>query len=94
MKYRKKPVVIEAFRFYIDPMPDWFMDKVSSGEVTLPRLDYERYSISKDCCEIKTLGVAMKASVGDYIIKGVQGEIYPCEPGIFETTYEKLEDSE
>ena len=94
MKYRKKPIVIEAFRFYIDPIPDWFMDKVSSGEVTLRRCDHEQYDISEAYCEIKTLGVVMKASVGDYIIKGVQGEIYPCEPGIFEATYEKLEDSE
>ena len=92
MKYIKKPEVIEAFRLLIDPMPDWFMDKVSSGEVTLRRCDRERYDLSEAYCEIETHGVLMLGNGGDYIIRGVQGEIYPCEPGIFESTYEKLEE--
>lgn len=92
MKYRKKPIVIEAFRFYIDPIPDWFMDKVSSGEVTLRRCDHEQYDISEAYCEIETLGVLMLGEGGDYIVRGVQGEIYPCKPDIFESTYEKLEE--
>ena len=41
---------------------------------------------------IKTLEGDMKASVGDYIITGVNGEQYPCKPDIFEKTYEKIED--
>lgn len=40
--------------------------------------------------EIETLEGTMKANVGDYIIKGVDGEIYPCKPDIFEKTYEKI----
>ncbi|MCM3704056.1 hypothetical protein M3216_32435, partial [Paenibacillus macerans] len=42
--------------------------------------------------QIKTLEGVMQANSGDYIIKGVQGEIYPCKPDIFEATYEKVEE--
>jgi hypothetical protein len=90
MKYRKKPVVIEAFKFYVDGMPDWFMDKVSSNDVILRNCNYNRYDITEAYCEIKTLEGTMIGSGGDYIIKGVQGEIYPCKPDIFEQTYEKV----
>jgi len=91
-KYRKRPVIVEAFRFYIDPMPDWFMDKVTSNDVILKNCDYNRYDIDEAYCEIKTLEGIMIGNGGDYIIKGVQGEIYPCKPDIFEQTYEKIED--
>ena len=90
MKYRKKPVVVEAFKFYVDGMPDWFMDKVSSNDVILHNCNYNKYSIEEAYCEIKTLEGVMVADGGDYIIKGVQGEIYPCKPDIFEQTYEKV----
>jgi hypothetical protein len=90
MEYRKKPVVIEAFKFYVDGMPDWFMDKVSSNDVILRNCNYNRYDITEAYCEIKTLEGTMIGSGGDYIIKGVQGEIDPCKPDIFEQTYEKV----
>lgn len=90
MKFRKKPVVIEAFKFYVDPMPDWFVDMVSANEITLFNCDYNRYSIDEAYCNIRTLEGIMKGNGGDYIIKGVQGEIYPCKPDIFEATYEKV----
>lgn len=91
MKYRKKPVVIEAFRFYIDEMPDWFIDKVTSNDIDLHNCNYRRYEINEAYCEINTLEGIMRASGGDYIIKGVNGEIYPCKPDIFEKTYELVE---
>jgi len=94
MRYRKKPVVIEAFQFYVDAMPDWFMDKVSTNEVILRKCDYNRYSKNEAHCEIKTLEGVMIAKGGDYVIKGVQGELYPCKPDIFEATYESLEGAE
>jgi hypothetical protein len=78
MKFRKKPVVIEAFVFRQDPIPDWFMDKVTTNEIIM----YPEY------CEINTLEGTMIGNLGDYIIKGVKGEIYPCKPDIFEQTYE------
>lgn len=89
MKYRKKPVEIEAFRFYIDPVPDWFMDRVKTNEIIISD---SVYSVDGNLayCLIKTLEGEMKGNAGDYIIKGVQGEIYPCKPDIFKETYDKV----
>jgi hypothetical protein len=86
MKYRKRPVVIEAFQLGIHYVPDWFMDKVSSNDIIL-------YNISENdgYAEIKTLEGIMKANHGDYVILGVQGEVYPCKPDIFNSTYEWVE---
>jgi len=87
MKYRKKPVEIEAFKFGIDSIPDWFMDKVSTNEIILrPKDNSWRSQLSH--CEIKTLEGAMTGQYGDWIIRGVKGEIYPCKPDIFTMTYE------
>lgn len=78
-QFRKRPVVIEAFRYYVDPRPDWFQDRVTTNEIiTFPTH-----------CEITTLEGVMRGAVGDFIIQGIKGEIYPCKPGIFEATYEK-----
>ena len=83
MKYRKKPVIIEAFRFQIDDvMPDWFNEK---------RITNDIITHEDGTCDIKTLEGTMKANFGDYVIKGVQGEVYPCKPDIFDKTYEKVE---
>lgn len=87
-QYRKKPVVIEAFKYGIDPRPDWFNDKVTSNEIVTHVEDSSLYY-----CEIKTLEGIMRGGCGDYIIKGVQGEIYPCKPEIFEMTYDKIDES-
>ena len=86
--YRKKPVVIEAFKFYVDSIPDWFMDKVTTNDVILKNCNYKQYSIDEAYCEIKTLEGVMRGNGGDFIIKGVSGEIYPCKSDIFEKTYE------
>lgn len=82
-KYRKKPVVIEAFKLGVDPMPDWFMDKVTTNEIVL-----RDARVGLDCAEIKTLEGVMRADRGDMVIQGVKGEVYPCKPDIFEATYE------
>lgn len=76
MKYRKKPVEVEAFRLGIDSIPDWFESIFTYG-------DGEMITAL-----IYTLEGVMRAEYGDYIIRGVQGEIYPCKPDIFEATYE------
>lgn len=85
MKYRKKPVIIEAIQFQdnaevITQLSDFIGDTI-----------YVNYE-NKDnpYLTIVTLEGDMKASVGDYIIKGVNGEFYPCKPDIFEKTYEKV----
>ena len=75
MKYRKKPVVIEAYQNLASiPYPDWMLGKavgVCGGYV-----------------QISTLEGVMTAEPGDWIIKGIKGEVYPCKPDIFEATYE------
>jgi hypothetical protein len=91
-KYRKLPVEIEAFRIGVDYIPDWFMDKVSTNEIILhgKSSGFEHYDDTH--CTIKTLEGNMRGEYGDYIIKGVNGEIYPCKPDIFEKTYEEVEE--
>lgn len=80
MEYRKKPIVIEAFRFCIDEeMPDWFSEAMTVNKI-----------ITHDdgTCDILTLEGTMRADKGDYIIQGVNGEVYPCKPDIFKKTYD------
>lgn len=81
-KWAKRPIAIEAFRLAFDPIPDWFMNKVSRNEIIL-RGGYG----DLQWCEIMTLEGVMIGNRGDYIIKGVKGEVYPCKPDIFEITY-------
>ncbi len=78
MKYRKKPIVIEAFRYGYDSIPDWYREK------------FNIYFEAPDNTDMKieTLEGTMTANKGDWIIQGVNGEIYPCKPDIFEKTYE------
>lgn len=86
MKYRKKPVIIEAIRFEDNPDCIVEIHEFMGGNIT--RVNYE--DRDNPCLKIETLEGVMKASVGDYIIKGVNGEFYPCKPDIFEKTYERV----
>lgn len=88
MKYRKKPVEIEAFKLGRDYLSDWFMDEITKNNI-VTMFNYSSDTIEAD---IKTLEGTMHADNGDYIIKGVKGEIYPCKPDIFEMTYERIGD--
>ena len=91
MKYRKKPIVVDAFQLGIDCMPSWFKEKLELGEVILHRIPFEESrakNYGQAFCEIKTLEGIMQARESDYIIKGINGELYPCKPDIFEKTYE------
>lgn len=77
----------------IDPRPGWFQDKVTAGDITVHRIGeigqgLSLFDHSKTYCIIKTLEGDMTGNYGDYIIKGIKGEIYPCKPDIFEATYE------
>ena len=77
-KFVKKPIVIEAFQFGVDDIPDWFKAKYitfDNGDLT--------------AC-IGTLEGDMLFHDGDYVIKGVEGELYPCRKDIFEETYEEV----
>ena len=83
MKYRKKPVVIEAVQWLGKNEPfDGKAIGLEFKDGPVERLD--------GGIEIRTLEGTMLASVGDFIIKGVQGELYPCKPDIFEATYEAV----
>lgn len=93
MKYKKLPIEVEAFKFYVDNMPDWFTDKIITNEVVLRKCDYKRYSIDEAYCEINTLEGVMRCNGGDYVIKGVNGELYPCKADIFKKTYEVSNDN-
>lgn len=84
-KFRKKPVVIDAAQ--IGPgiaraLPSWLADAMDEGAVHV-------YGDGR--AQIATLEGNMSADIGDWIIKGVKGELYPCKPAIFEATYEPVD---
>ena len=87
-KFRKKPVVIEAMQVLDDlrnhvEIRRWAESTTPEGEqipVSITAFD--------STMVIHTLEGEMRASIGDYVIRGVQGEFYPCKPDIFEATYE------
>lgn len=84
MKYRKKPVVIEAHKLTPDNIE--FLEPWCGGSIKGIGLP-----VNERCIDIQTLEGEMRAEMGDYIIKGVKGEFYPCKPDIFEMTYEPVE---
>jgi hypothetical protein len=89
MKFRKKPVVIEAFQLQD---PDIHTDAADELHEWADAYGFTNWESSTDGVVIQTLEGAMLASPGDWIIKGVKGEFYPCKPDIFEATYERAED--
>lgn len=96
-KYRKKPVVIEARQLVHDPGND-MVSRVSAASVSGWMIahgcqDFHVTGSGKEGfgLDIPTLEGVMHASPGDYIIRGVQGEFYPCKPDIFLETYEAVE---
>ena len=87
-KYIKKPIEIEAFQLNSRGLiaEDWFWDAVIRNDIVTH--SFGKHEIEDAWCEIKTLEGTMIAKTGDYIIRGVKGEIYPCKADIFEQTYE------
>jgi len=100
--YRKRPVVVEAMRFTGDVedrnailawigtgggrarhWPHRDEKRVGNGEVW--------QSYDPEHLTIRTLEGDMRADLGDYVIRGVAGEFYPCKPAVFEATYERVE---
>lgn len=87
-KYRKKPVVIDAVlysgyngnSFVFDEAPEWFTNSIGDYSLVFDNSDEQ--------LKVNTLEGEMIVSPGDYIIRGVKGEIYPCKPDIFEMTYD------
>ena len=103
-KYRKKPVVVEAMRFdgSAESGADIMMWAHSYGVEVVEyhpfladrfRGDPKVYVAHSDpFMRIKTLEGTMVASKGDWVIRGVKGEFYPCKPEIFEATYEPIKE--
>lgn len=91
MKFRKKPVVIEAWKFVTRDHPDftpaatinWMQEALNNGMVN-------SFGGDDPHLVIKTLEGNMRGDLGDWIIQGVKGEIYPCKPDIFTATYEAV----
>ena len=95
VRFRKKPVEVEAMRWprirsrdsgisvRAQPFHDWIGE-----DFTEQAWDGQGYLYGR----IKTLEGTMEAAPGDWIIKGIKGEFYPCKPDIFEATYERVED--
>ena len=109
MKYRKKPVIIEAVQWKgEDSIQNIKEMQLFLGGKELEFTFENNYNVEDDnykmslykgseyegcSLTIKTLEGNMSASPGDYIIKGVNGEFYPCKPDIFEQTYELVEEN-
>ena len=78
-KYRKKTVVIDAFQYRAGEQDSSVAGDVNAGRVRYPE---------DGSMLIKTLEGEMCAQPGDWIIRGIKGELYPCKPDIFAATYE------
>lgn len=93
MKYRKKPVVIEAIQW--DGKNLFEIKEFVGNSLLLHEKEVHTFNSIRTIVtgiSIHTLEGDHHANVGDYIIKGVQGEFYPCKPDIFEQTYEIADD--
>jgi len=90
-KFRKKPVVIDAMQYdgTYESSEAVFAWAYSFG-APVPQMNTR--PVNHDHIEIHTLEGAMLAVAGDWIIRGVKGEFYPCKPDIFEATYEPVAD--
>jgi hypothetical protein len=85
VRFQKLPVEVEAFRLGY-AWPDWWGVAHMANRVTTHNLD-GRHRGGPDFALIHTLEGQMRAEFGDWIIRGVKGEIYPCKPEIFALTY-------
>jgi hypothetical protein len=76
---RKKPVVVDAVQLPITAAPAWLADAMDAEDAWL---------YTNGTADIRTLEGVMHADAGDWIIRGIKGEIYPCKPDVFAATYE------
>ena len=83
-RWTKKPVTIEAMLFDGTDMTARTIESWSAGAVAMSK----PWKVNYGFMDIETLEGTMTANTGDWIIRGVQGEFYPCKPDIFKATYE------
>ena len=94
MKFRKKPVVVDAIKWTgnnFDDIKEFTQNKCFMNHFVGGSEDGEGYPQIYEKLEIPTLEGLHSANIGDWIIKGVKGEFYPCKPDIFEATYEQVQ---
>lgn len=102
-KYRKKPVIIEAIQwdgknlvdvsaFLCNQTRKEILKEINLSDISRKKWDDYESIVLDDGLDIDTLEGRMEASIGDYIIKGVHCEFYPCKPDIFDKTYEEVEE--
>lgn len=82
MFVKKKPVIVESYRPWDENAPAWFEEAILQKKIR---------ELTNGEFEIDTLEGMMIASPGDYIMKGIKGELYPCKPDIYAMTYEDAE---
>lgn len=95
MKYMKKPIVVEAFQYVGDLIypaggayvPEWAITAYQNGILCYMSLEDEPPELY-----VRTLEGNLHVSEGDYIIRGIEGEMYPCKPDIFEETYARVDE--
>lgn len=87
MKYKKKPLPVEAFKWTADikqdNYPGWFFEAICINDIWIVGGNTENARLM-----VKTADEIMEASIGDYILHGADGEIYPCKKDVFEYVYE------
>jgi hypothetical protein len=97
MKYRKKPVVIEAFQMTEErrwnnvDWPEWLHKAWNEPDFCEGALSIDPDDPAKERLVIGTMEGVHRVTWGDWIIQGVKGELYACKPDIFEQTYESVE---
>ena len=97
MKYRKKPVVVEAFQVTMirEPtkdspdIPEWLSEALAKKWTEQGAVYWLGGNLF-----VQALGGTVEVSLYDWIVQGVEGELYPCKPDIFEATYEPAEEGE
>lgn len=81
-RYTSRPVTIEAFRWGGQPLsdaPDWFKEAEGRGDVEV---------LPSSGVDVVTNEGVMRCNIGDWIIKGTEGELYPCKDSVFQRKYE------
>ena len=94
MRYRKKPVEIEARQLQessIESILLFMGEELIFDQLhATGKMEEYKQDVLKNGMKIETIEGTMNAQIGDFIIKGVKGEFYPCKPDIFEMTYKKF----
>jgi len=90
-KFRKRPIVIEAEQFFFDKLP-WPEGVEQQTVMTSNSLGGPQAEVLAKSCQIPTFEGVMHVSDGDWILKGINGEYYPCKPDIFQKTHEALKE--